>query len=90
MSRRPQDVIRSTRADRRQRGEDLAVDAPPQRDPAGLKFSEDLGGVVDPHDQDLIDNAGWSSWSGGERIAALAMLVLLLVVLAAIVALVFW
>lgn len=76
------------RADQRPHGEEIAASAPPQREPNDLKYSEDLGGVVNPHDDDLIDSAGWSSWSSGERLAALAAVVLVLAVLAAVGALV--
>ena len=67
--------------------DDMALDAPPQRDPDQLVVSEDLGGVVDPHDGDLIHGAGWSSWSRGERGTVVAAVLLVLILAAVAVAL---
>jgi hypothetical protein len=80
---RSQDSIRSPKSDKQRRGGDIAIDAPPQRDPDHLAFSEDLGGVVDPDDADLIDARGWTSWSKGERLTVVGLLVLMVAVLVA-------
>ena len=69
---------------RRVQGE-IAADAPPQRQPGDLARSEDLGGVVDPHDADLVDAGGWSSWSTGERLTVLAGFLIVLAVVAVII-----
>ena len=82
MVRRSHDAIPSPNNGRHQRGEDIALDAPPQRDPNRLAVSEDLGGVVDPADSDLIHGAGWSSWSAGERLAVVAVVVVVAVLAA--------
>lgn len=86
MRRRSTGTIHASGTDRPERG-DITADAPPQRSPTDLTYSEDLGGVVDPHDSDLIEGGGWGSWSTSERLAAFAAVLLVAAVIAVVVAL---
>jgi hypothetical protein len=72
-------------ADRRRR-RPVAADAPPQRDTRELARSEDLGGVVAPEDGDLINDGGWTTWSGRERLAVLIALAIALALAALVIA----
>lgn len=76
------DAIRAPTEDR---GGTVASNAPPQRDAGTLKYSHDLGGVVDPHDGDLIRGGGWGSWSASERLAILIAVALVAGIAAVVV-----
>lgn len=85
MGRHDHDAIPAPDPGERRSGRDIAADAPPQRDPRELARSEDLGGVVDPHDRDLVDAGGWGSWSAGERLTVVAGFAVVIAVVAVIV-----
>jgi hypothetical protein len=72
-------------ADRRHR-RPVAMDAPPQRETHELAHSEDLGGVVAPEDGDLVNDGGWATWSGRERLTVLIALTIALALAALVVA----
>lgn len=86
MGRPDHDAIPAPDPSARRPGRDLAADAPPQRNPSELARSEDLGGVVDPHDSDLFESGGWRSWSIGERLTVAAGFAIVIAVVIVVVA----